>query len=189
MLVEPDHLNIWDTNSAIANVIIETPKGSRNKFKYMPNRGQYRLCKVLPEGMVFPFDFGFLPSTVAPDGDPLDVLVLMEEPVFPGCIVQTRILGILEANQKESKKHVVRNDRLIGVAKQWEEHKETFSVKHLPKHLIQEIEHFFAAYHELDGHTFEPLAYRGPSKADKLIRAGIKEFQEQADSVGAAKAK
>src|SRR5688500_10091266 len=73
------------------NVIIETPKGSRNKYKYDEQRGLFKLRKMLPLGSIFPFDFGFLPSTRGADGDPLDVLVLMDAPTFPGCVVLVRL--------------------------------------------------------------------------------------------------
>ena len=81
----------------IIEVVIETPKGSRNKFKYDPTTRRLKLSKVLPEGMVFPYDFGFVPATKGPDGDPIDVLVLLDEPTFPGCLVECRLIGILEA--------------------------------------------------------------------------------------------
>src|SRR3954454_21727082 len=96
-------------------VIIETPKGSQNKYTYEPRLGAFILGGVLPAGAVFPFDFGFVPSTLAEDGDPLDVLVLMDGPAFTGCIVQCRPLGVIEAEQTEDGKKV-RNDRLIAVA-------------------------------------------------------------------------
>ena len=98
-------------------VIIETPKGSRNKFKYDPDLRMFKLSKVLPEGMVFPYDFGFVPSTKGEDGDPVDVLVLMDEPTFPGCLLECRLVGVLEAEQEEEKKKK-QNPRLIAVAKQ-----------------------------------------------------------------------
>src|SRR6187397_2515854 len=85
-------------------VIIETPQGSRNKFKYDPDLRMFKLSKVLPEGMVFPYDFGFVPSTNGDDGDPVDVLVLMDEPTFPGCLLECRLVGVLEAGQEEKKK-------------------------------------------------------------------------------------
>ena len=85
------------------NVIIETPKGSRNKFKYDPDLRMFKLSKVLPEGMVFPYDFGFVPSTKGEDGDPVDVLVLADEPTFPGCLLECRLVGVLEAEQEEKK--------------------------------------------------------------------------------------
>jgi inorganic pyrophosphatase len=75
------------------NVIVETPRGSRNKFTYERDLGVFRLGKQLPAGAVFPYDFGFIPSTRAGDGDPLDALVLLDTPTFPGCLVRSRLLG------------------------------------------------------------------------------------------------
>ena len=83
----------------ILDVIIETPKGSRNKFKYDSTSRMFKLSKVLPEGMMFPYDFGFVPSSTGGDGDPLDVLVLMDEPTFPGCLLECRLIGVIEAEQ------------------------------------------------------------------------------------------
>ena len=96
-------------------VVIETPKGSPNKLAFEPRYGTFVLKGVLPAGAVFPFDFGFVPSTRAEDGDPLDVLVLMDAPVFPGCIVPSRLVGVIEAEQTEDGK-TERNDRLLAVA-------------------------------------------------------------------------
>src|SRR3954469_16652836 len=93
------------------NVIIETPKASRNKYAYDLQRGLFQLKKVLPLGNEFPFDFGFVPSTLADDGDPLDVLVLMSAPAFAGCLVQVRLVGVIEANQQEEDGKKGRNDR------------------------------------------------------------------------------
>src|SRR5918997_1002696 len=93
------------------NVIIETPKGSRNKFDYDEDAGLFKLGGVLPSGAVFPFDFGFVPSTVGGDGDPLDVLVLMDEPAFTGCLVPARLIGVIVAEQTEGGR-TTRNDPL-----------------------------------------------------------------------------
>ena len=84
------------------NVVIETPKGHRTKYKYRGRRGRLHLSGVLPAGAVFPFDFGFIPATLGEDGDPLDVLVLMDEPAFPGCLVPARLIGVIEADQTEA---------------------------------------------------------------------------------------
>src|SRR5579871_5314832 len=91
-----DNLGAWDVDSGRLNVIIETPKGSRNKFDFNHRQGLFELGKVLPTGMAFPYDFGFVPGTRAPDGDPLDVLVLMDEPAFSGCKVLCRLIGVIE---------------------------------------------------------------------------------------------
>lgn len=83
-------------------VVIETPRGSRNKFAFDPDLERFELKGVLPEGSSFPYDFGFVPSTLGEDGDPLDVLVLMDAPAFPGCLVEARLLGALEAEQTDA---------------------------------------------------------------------------------------
>lgn len=170
-------LGPWDSASGELNAIIETSKGSRNKFKYEPETGSFLLNKVLPRGMVFPFDFGFIPATVGEDGDPLDVLVLMEEPAFAGCRILCRLVGVLEAVQVE-KGHEERNDRLIAVA--WENHeqKDVKSLKDLSPRLLEEIEHFFATYHDLDDKEFKPLGRHGPHRAEKLVREAAKRQQK-----------
>ncbi len=83
-------------NQEFIHVIVETPRGSRNKLKYDEELGVFRLKKVLPTGMAFPHDFGFVPSTKAEDGDPVDVLVLMDESAYPGCVVESRLFGVIE---------------------------------------------------------------------------------------------
>src|SRR4051812_26311118 len=95
----------------LLNVIVETPKGCRNKFKFDEELRCFKLSKVLPAGATFPFDFGFLPHTLADDGDPIDVLLLMDEQAFPGCLVKARLVGVIEAEQGKDKK-ATRNDRL-----------------------------------------------------------------------------
>src|SRR5579871_6578732 len=108
-------LQARDKSSGLFQVVIETPRGHRNKFKYEEKLGLFTLHKVLPLGASFPFDFGFIPATRGQDGDPLDVLVLMDEPTFPGCVVTSRLIGVLEAEQTEDGE-TVRNDRLIAMA-------------------------------------------------------------------------
>src|SRR5256714_11155497 len=111
-------LEAFDDDGKELNVIIETPKGSRNKFNYDDKLRLFKLGGVLPSGAVFPFDFGFVPSTTGGDGDPLDVLVLMDEPAFAGCLVRVRPVGVIEAEQTERDGGTARNDRLIAVASQ-----------------------------------------------------------------------
>src|SRR5579864_6077458 len=88
-----------DSKTGNLNAIIETPRGSRNKYAFDDKSGLFGLKKILPAGMAFPFDFGFIPSTLAADGDPLDVLIVTEEELFPGCLVQARLLGALKCQQ------------------------------------------------------------------------------------------
>jgi hypothetical protein len=90
----------FDAKTGDLRVVIETPKGSRNKYDYDPGCDCMELGTVLPEGMRFPYDFGFVPSTLGDDGDPLDILVLMDTPVIPGCVIRARPIGAIEAKQK-----------------------------------------------------------------------------------------
>jgi inorganic pyrophosphatase len=162
----------------IWNVIIETPKGSRNKYTYDLQRGLFKLKKVLPMGNVFPFDFGFVPSTLADDGDPLDVLVLMDAPAFAGCLVPVRIIGVIEARQDE-KGEKRRNDRLIGVSTECQNQRQVQTIKDLDEHEIEEIEHFFISYHQLEGKPFKPIGRRGPKHAERLAKEGMERFFHQ----------
>jgi len=157
------------------NVIIETPKGSRNKYAYDERRGLFKLKKVLPLGSVFPFDFGFLPSTLAEDGDPLDVLVLMDAPAFPGCLVQARLLGVIEGVQTEEGKKR-RNDRLIAVSAESHNQRPTRSLKELDDSVVAEIEHFFVSYSELSEKPFKPQQRRGPKHAARLAQEGMQRY-------------
>lgn len=154
-------------------VIIETPKGSRNKYAFDPEQKIFQLMKVLPAGMAFPYDFGFIPSTLAEDGDPTDVLVLMDEPAFPGCLLKCRVIGIIEGVQGKKKKNE-RNDRVIAVEQ--ENHSYAF-VKHmddLGKKFVRELEEFFVDYHKMLGKTYSIVAVKGPGEARRRIKDGIR---------------
>src|SRR5258708_14126914 len=114
-LVDPTILKTIDKKNGILQVIVETPKGYRNKFAFDPDQGIFALKKVLPAGMAFPYDFGFLPQTRAEDGDPIDVLLLMDEPAFPGCAARARLVGVIEGEQLDGNKKVP-TDMLVAVA-------------------------------------------------------------------------
>jgi len=158
------------------NVVIETPKGSRNKYNYDEETGLFKLGGVLPAGASFPFDFGFVPSTLGGDGDPLDVLVLMDEPAFAGCLVRARLVGVIEAEQTERDGETTRNDRLIAVAADSRLHKGVRKLDALGDALLDEIEHFFVSYNDFKGKRFSPLGRFGPRKASALVEEGMKEF-------------
>ena len=167
------NLSALDEASGLANVIIDTPKGSRNKFKYDEDMGFFALSGVLPQGMMFPHAFGFIPRTKAADGDPEDVLVILDEPVFPGCIVPSRLLGVIEAEQTEDGK-TERNDRLIAVSASSRELSDVESLSDLNPVMIKEIEKFFVNYNEEKGKKFKVLARRGPQQAMKLLKKSLK---------------
>ena len=151
------------------DVVIETPKGSRNKLKYDRERGRFRLSHVLPEGMSFPYDFGFVPETRGDDGDPLDVLVLTDAPLPVGCSLDVRFIGTLEAEQRERDGEIVRNDRLIAVADESTTHGEVRDLSDLSAALIGQIQAFFEQYNRLNGKSFRVLHRRGASAANEAV--------------------
>ena len=154
-------------------VIIETPKGHRNKYNYRPDIERFELGGTLASGMVFPFDFGFIPATKGDDGDPLDVLVLMDEPAFTGCLVVCKLLGIIKAKQI-SRKENGRNDRLIAIPLKSHGYKNIDTIEDLPKNVIEEIIHFFVSYNDAKGVTFKPLGTSGPKEAMRIVEKGRK---------------
>lgn len=174
----PLALPAFDSATGHLHVVVDTPRGSAIKFKFDLEKGCYTISHVLPPGTVFPFDFGSIPSTSADDDDPLDVLILLEEPSFPGCLVPVRLIGVLEAEQtQEGKKD--RNDRLIGVAAESRVYKELAELKGVPKHRLKEIEHFFVSYNEERGRRFKVLGRYGKARAERLVRAGERRFREK----------
>jgi inorganic pyrophosphatase len=152
----------------LLQVIIETPKGCRNKYSFDEQQKIFVLKAALPAGMVFPYDFGFLPRTLADDGDPIDVLVLMDEPAFPGCALMGRLIGVIEGEQT-AKQQTTRNDRLIAVAETAHMYANIKSIKDLPKKSLHEIEEFFVNYHKLQGKKYKLLAVKGEKTALDLI--------------------
>jgi inorganic pyrophosphatase len=152
------------------DIIIETPKGCRNKYAYDEEVKAFRLKKILPAGAVFPFDFGFIPGTKGGDGDPLDVLVIMDEPAYPGCIVECRIIGALRAKQTERDGKKEENDRLIAVTVVSTSYSEVHSLKDINKKILEEIEHFFISYNEQAGKKFEPQGWTNSKEAMQIIK-------------------
>jgi inorganic pyrophosphatase len=150
-------------------VTIETPKGSPAKYDFNPESGAFELNKVLPAGMVFPFDFGFIPGTLGADGDPLDVLVISEVPVFTACVIDCRIIGCITARQKEKGEQAIRNDRFIGVPAVSALYNDVKELGDLPGEMIQEIESFFIQYNKLAGKKFTPLQHLASSAAGRLL--------------------
>lgn len=154
------------------NIIIDTPKSSRNKYKWDAKLGFFKLSHVLAEGLVFPFNFGFIPNTRGGDGDPLDVLVLMEEPAFSGCMIPTRIIGNIEAEQTQDGK-INRNDRFIGVAAGSRRYGDIRDLDQLSKTMLDEVEHFFIAYNRMRKRVFKPLRRATAKEAVALLKKSI----------------
>ncbi len=171
-LADPTQLKPFDSSDKqTLRVVIETPKGSRNKFAFDPKQHIFELKKVLPAGMTFPYDFGFVPSTEADDGDPIDVLVLMDEPAFPGCALTCRPIGVIEGEQGDPKEKE-RNDRIIAIEQDAHSWADIRTIDDLGKHFCRELEEFFVNYHKLTGKQYRVVGLKGPDQARKLVKSG-----------------
>jgi inorganic pyrophosphatase len=157
--------------TGVIHVIIDTPKGCRNKFKWDEKLGVLKLSHVLTEGAVFPFDYGFVPGTHGADEDALDVLVLTDEPLFPGCLVSARLIGVIEAEQTQDGK-TFRNDRMLAVAAASRLYAAVHELGDLPPTLVDEVEQFFINYNLMRDRVFKPIARRGSKQAMALLRRG-----------------
>ena len=173
-LADPSLLSPRDEDDKqLFKVVVETPKGSRNKYAFDPDNRVFELKKVLPAGMAFPYNFGFLPSTKGGDGDPLDVLVQMDEPAFPGCVLKCRVIGVIEGEQG-SKKEKERNDRIVAIEQQNHSWADIKQIRDLGDEFCRELEEFFINYHGLSDEKFRVIAVKGPNAARELIKRGMK---------------
>jgi inorganic pyrophosphatase len=173
-LADPARLEPFDsTDKQMFRVVIETPKGSRNKFAFNAKEHVFELKKVLPAGMAFPYDFGFVPCTEAEDGDPVDVLVLMDEPAFPGCVLTCRPIGVIQGEEVGKKKKKTRNDRIIAVEKDAHSWADIKTIGDLGKQFVRELEEFFVDYHRLSGKQYRVLARKGRTQARRLVKSGM----------------
>jgi len=164
-LANPVSLNPVEDDSGLVQVIVETPKGSRNKYAFDPEQRIFVLSRILPAGMVFPLDFGFLPKTKAPDGDPLDVLLIMDEPAYPGIAVKARLVGIMEGEQTEKDGRKSRNDRLLVIAEEAQAYAGIRDLEEVPQILRLQLEEFFVNYHRLQGRDYRPLGWKSAAAA------------------------
>jgi inorganic pyrophosphatase len=150
----------------VIRVVIETPSGSRTKYTWDPELRMFRASKVLPLGMTFPYDFGFVPGTEADDGDPLDVLVLADEPLALGCLAECRVLGAIEIETDHE-----RNDRLIAVPRTSIQGVGWHHLADLGTRLVEEITGFLESYVLREGRPFKLLRKVDRATALKLVEA------------------
>ncbi len=170
--------NRLQRKKCICRAIIETPKGKRNKFDYVPDSNLFKLGGLLPEGMMFPFDFGFIPATLGGDDDPLDVMVLLDEPTHVGCLLDVRIVGVIEAEQTEDGKTET-NDRLLAVGVHSYAHENISSVSEVSRSVLDQVEQFFVSYNKLRGKKFKLKNLGGPKRAMTILDAGIQAFKKK----------
>jgi inorganic pyrophosphatase len=133
---------------------------------------------LLPEGMMFPFDFGFIPSTLGGDGDPLDIMVLMEARAHVGCLMEVRIIGVIQAEQTQDGKTET-NDRLLGVAVHSYDHQNLRSISDVNPTLLKQVEEFFISYNKQRGKKFKVTGTSGQKTAIKFVKAGIEAYKSK----------
>jgi inorganic pyrophosphatase len=165
--------NELDAETLCVRAVVETPRGGRSKFAYDPDIKAFRLHYLLPEGMTFPLDFGFIPNTKAEDGDPVDVLVLSDEPLPTGAIVKVRLIADIEAEQCDEKQ-AVRNDRLLGVSEHTHLFAEVKSVDDLGPNFMRQLSSFFINYNRLRGRKFKILKTQSAEAAVALINQRVR---------------
>lgn len=167
---------VWHKSFAVFHmhtfdIIIETPKGSSEKYTLDSKTGFFKLKKLLPPGMMFPYDFGIIPDTKGEDGDPLDALVVSEFRSFPGCVIESRLIGAILAEQSASgKTRMTRNDRFFFVPQLSKQFHDVKKIKDVPG--IDEIGDFFIHYNKEQGKDFKILEIIDEKKAAKLIENG-----------------
>jgi inorganic pyrophosphatase len=162
-------------SSKSVHVIVESPRGAAVKLKYDARLEAFTLSRPLPEGVVFPYDWGFVPSTRAADGDPLDVMVLWDRATFPGVVLECRLVGMLavEQNRKKHPTQRQRNDRVFAVPIDAPRQSSLKTVGALPARVKRELEAFFVASTAFENKRLEFLGWSGPAAAERLVRASL----------------
>ncbi len=169
-------LPLGDEFPEIVNAIIEIPKGERTKYEYDPELGVFKLDRVLHGAVHYPAAYGFIPSTLWDDGDPLDILVVLSEPLFPGCLVRVRPIAVLKMRDDKGL-----DDKLLGVAVDDPINKDVRSLKDLPAHIPYEIENFFTTYKILEKKHVDSFGWGSADAAVRAIKRGAKMLKEQSD--------
>ncbi len=161
----------------IHNVIVEIPPGRRRKFVVDKKSGLIRLDRYLYSSLMYPGDYGYIPQTLAEDGDPLDILVMVNEPTFSGCLIEARTIGLFKMTDKGQNDY-----KILAVPATDPIFAEYHDLWRVPPHFLREVEHFFATYKELEGKNGEiavqTLGWEGPDKAREEIMASIERYQK-----------
>ncbi|MFO1051816.1 MAG: inorganic diphosphatase [Planctomycetota bacterium] len=155
------------------HVVVEIPRGRRSKFELDPETGLFKLDRFLFSATHYPGDYGFVPNTLADDGDPLDVLVMVNEPTFTGCLIEARVLGVFHmidsGDADEKVLAVPENDPLFSTYR---------DLKDVPPHFLREVEHFFSTYKQLEGRSVEPIGWEGVETARRIVTESIARNQK-----------
>ncbi|GEL76127.1 inorganic diphosphatase [Tenuibacillus multivorans] len=158
----------------IVDVFVEIPTGSQNKYEYDKEKGVFKLDRVLFSPQFYPAEYGYLDETLALDDDPLDALVLVTNPTFPGCVIESRVIGFL--NMIDSGEE---DQKLLAVPVEDPRFKDVYTLDDVPQHKLDEISHFFQTYKDLQGKKTEIGEWEGPKEASQLIDECIQRYQNK----------
>ncbi|WP_321422123.1 inorganic diphosphatase [uncultured Methanobacterium sp.] len=172
-------MNLWKdipTGPSVPQVVyavIEIPKGSRNKYEYDKDKEAFALDRVLYSPIHYPAEYGIIPKTLWDDGDPMDILVVMEQPTFPGCVIETRIIGVMKMiDGGES------DDKILGVPVNDPKFKDVQDISDMPKPFLDEISHFFTEYKRLEKKTTEVLGWENAEKAFQALEHSMELYKK-----------
>jgi inorganic pyrophosphatase len=176
MLDPLSYLNVplGDGQPSVVNTIVEIPKGRRSKFEVDKKTGLIRLDRYLYSSSHYPGDYGFIPQTLAEDGDPLDMLVMVNEPTFSGCLIEARVIGLFRMRDRG-----VNDFKILGVPNKDPLFEEYRNLRDAPSHFLREVEHFFATYKQLEGVIIETMGWATGQDAIAEVKASIERYQKK----------
>ncbi len=172
-------MNLWKeipsgpSAPEVVYAVVEIPKGSRNKYEYDKDKEAFALDRVLYSPFHYPAEYGIIPQSLWDDGDPMDILVLMDEATFPGCVIETRPIGVMRMIDGGDS-----DDKVLGVPINDPRYEEIKDIADVAPALLKEIEHFFQDYKKLEGKTTEVLGWYNASEAIKAIEHSMKLYKE-----------
>ncbi|TCS93435.1 inorganic diphosphatase [Hazenella coriacea] len=161
------------TKELVVDAFIEIPTGSQNKYEYDEKQGVYRLDRVLYSPMHYPTEYGYLDGTLAEDGDPLDILVLTTFPTFPGCVISSRVIGVLIMSDDKGQ-----DEKVLAVPVDDPRWNGVHSLDDVAPHILSEIEHFFKVYKDLENKQTVIEGWKDAEFAGQLYEDCLKRYQE-----------
>ncbi len=167
-------LDVGPDTPEIIYAIVEIPKGSRNKYEYGKRLGVIKLDRVLFSSLYYPGDYGLIPRTLYDDGDPLDVLVMVNEPTFSGCVIEARPIGLFKMLDRDE-----HDDKVLAVPARDPLFQDYKDINDIPKHYLREVAHFFEVYKDLEGHRTKPIGWEGAAAAKEAIIRSRKLYYEK----------
>ena len=163
----------------LVTALVEIPRGSRNKYELDKESGLIKLDRVLYSAVHYPGDYGFIPRTLAEDHDPCDILVLINEPTFPGCQIDARPIGVLRMLDRGEA-----DDKILAVPQHDPFYSEYFDIADIPQHYLKEVEHFFAIYKDLEGRRVQTVGWEKSEVAARIILESIARYEKTFLGVG-----